>query len=139
MKSFFIASLFVFAGSALAQPKLSNCYVGTIELASGESKRISLLRDPLNDYSYMNLNNDKIVQVQLKNNQLETNLNDDYIPGGNASYNIDLSLKIEANSGAGTYLHYNYADGQGYGGLGAGKKAGMQPDEQGIIKLTSCH
>jgi hypothetical protein len=67
-------------------------------------------------------------------NTLEFNDNDDYIPGGNATYNRDIRLEFTARGASGTYELRAYPDESGRGGYGdtAGDLV-----ERGLIQLRA--
>ena len=115
----FIFSTMVFAGELPIYP---DCYRGKMQTADGKNADVFV------SFSSVEKN---IVRVQtlqvgsythqytgtlLADNKVTFNSNDDYIPGGNASFNIDIAFDFGAAKPSGSYKEYHFED--GYGGFG---------------------
>jgi hypothetical protein len=135
-----------------------NCYKGKIELTSltrNNATRVlpvQLTLDRVSD-SYTQpvkkivfVSDFRIDKMSFENSgtivnssTLAFNYNDDYIPGGNASYNIDIQLIFTAQGATGTYNEYAYDDGDGRGGYGESlKDAKAKQLQTGTFTLENC-
>lgn len=121
---FSLVASYSFAGNL---PVFPDCYRGTMKASDGTSADVFV--------SFRSVEN-KLVRVQalqignyshsfsgtlVADNSVTFNSNDDYIPGGNATFNIDIKLDFNGKSATGSYKEYRLQDGRGgYGQSEAG-------------------
>ncbi len=70
----------------------------------------------------------------LNRNEMVFNENNDYIPGGEASYNLDMHLKLDGKNITGFYKEYHFDEGKG--GFNKSKPDSMTAE--GVFDLRSC-
>ncbi|MCC2679756.1 MAG: hypothetical protein K0R29_2332 [Pseudobdellovibrio sp.] len=121
MKSVTALALFLFSFSLSASelPVFPDCYRGTMTSADGSKADVFV--------SFSSVEG-KLVRVQslkignydhtfsgtlVQENSVTFNSNDDYIPGGNASFNIDIKLDFSGNTAVGSFKEYRLQDGRG--------------------------
>jgi hypothetical protein len=139
MKSFSVLLALVFAQSVLAG---SLCLEGTLTRErSSTPVRIHLLNIGGGAFRVipelsLNVPTGAVSGVMSDLNVVQFNRNDDYIPGGNASFNTDMELHFYGDAATtGFFETYTYVDHSGVGGFG--QKGGVVSD-QGTITLKDC-
>jgi hypothetical protein len=133
-----------FLGLASAQAAIGGCYEGVLSRPDGTQAPV-VLRGALNEaeayYWVHQFSIGSFAQIYSGalrgENTLRFNSNDDYIPGGNASYNADSELVFDASGerASGTFRHYRYASADGRGGFG---QAGGVLVDSGEFALKRC-
>lgn len=137
-----IVSLSLNLSSALAEEVSTYpyCYRGKLTLITGENKDVFLT------FSSVQKNVAKVREFKighsLKNKsgkiisdgEVAFNENDDYVPGGYATFNIDIHLMFGGNRATGFYKEYHFKQGRGGFGL-------SNPDSltiEGTFDLRRC-
>lgn len=121
MKSFVALTIALFSLNGLATqlPVFPDCYRGTMTSADGskaevfvsfssvENKLVRVQNLKIGNYSH------RTSGTMVSDNSVTFNSNDDYIPGGNASYNIDIKMEFNGKKAVGTFKEYRFQDGRG--------------------------
>lgn len=149
MKMFnFLFLLIAFMGAAQADIKLNPyCYTGSVTMRDGSKSKVFLqLNEKSGNYYKVEKFNLGTYAVPVSGrlaapDTLQFNSNDDYIPGGNASYNVDIELSFNGKKASGVYKYFKYEDRRnpGRGGFGqADKDPNATQVEEGVIELSLC-
>ena len=128
-----------------AQPPEGACYQGTLTLEDGVTRPVKLSLAAVFD-GYFHIEEFRVGDYlhpysgEVLGERLRFNSNDDYIPGGNASFNMDIELSFSGDRVEGTYGLYLYFDRDGYGGFGyaEGKVGDGAEVESGVLELELC-
>ena len=137
-----------FAMSNQASAMIYQCYKGSLKLENGEEKQVRISRFYLNPrraegrYFFEAFvigsgrwqSSGKLVE----NNVLAFNSNDDYIPGGNACSNEDITLTFKGKRAVGTYFHYGFPNCDGYGGPRNGSEEFLLNKGNFSLKAAPC-
>ena len=140
MKKLVLISL-LFSVSVLADSFKSSpfVYVGKVKYNDGTKGDVTLelgSRTPSGESVFVRTfrigDFDQSYSGTIRGNSLVFNSNDDYIPGGNASYNVTTVLNFKNKSAVGTIHFYDYPNHDGYGGA---NQADGELRYSGSIKL----
>ena len=133
-----------FLGLNSSHAAIGGCYDGMLARPDGTQSPV-VLRGALNEadghYWVHQFSIGSFAQIYSGDlrgaGTLRFNSNDDYIPGGNASYNADSELvfDLSGDRASGTFRHYRYASSDGRGGFG---QAGGLLIDSGDFALKRC-
>jgi hypothetical protein len=142
--SLLVFILLVFASVAKAQIRLAPyCYSGTMKTENGQIKDVFLQFKSAEGSNYQVATftlGDFVLGsngTEIEKDRIVFNSNDDYIPGGNASFNLDVDLTFKGKNVEGTFKYYRY-EVDGPGGFGSAQRAGVRPVETAELKLRRC-
>ena len=121
----------------------SNCLKGTLKLTNTkEYSVLIILGEKSRNLQYVDLFRiDGLLDSRYSgdytnSSTLQFNYNDDYIPGGNATYNIDIELvRGDDEVVIGTYKEYRFP----YGSGGYGESDSSTLLKKGNFQLKSCN
>lgn len=137
---FLMVTHFAHAGGPEAYP---TCYQGQLQMDDGRTEIVMLAFSAIEG---------RLARIQTfvlgdkshrysgtirENNVVTFNENNDYIPGGHATYNIDIELRFPKNSSesiTGSLKRYSFANGTG----GYGHSPPDSLVESGLIQLKKC-
>lgn len=111
--------LFSFSLFASAFKTAPNCYKGKLNIPEGPSHDVLMVlksvEGDLVRVEKFKVGSSMLVGsgTLLTNNEIIFNYNNDYIPGGNATYNIDVYLKNIDGKLEGFYKEYRFEHGEG--------------------------
>lgn len=118
------------------------CYRGALQMANGEEKEAFLTIGSLD----RELNIARISEFRIgesyfiyngtlaNDRTIILNDNNDYIPGGNATYNIDIALRFDGRHVTGSYKKFVFEE--GYGGFGSSDPSSLL--SEGQFELRKC-
>ncbi len=120
----------------------SDCLTGTLKLNNSKEHSVLLiLGEKSESYQFVELFkingllNSRYSGNYADSKTLQFNYNDDYIPGGNATYNIDIELVNDNGVVKGSYEEYRFQ----YGNGGFGESESSSLLKKGSFKLKSCN
>ncbi len=143
MKHFLAAilSLFFVTSTGLASiTTYPECFRGTLTNQDGSIEHVILIFSSINrDLAFVKeFNIGKrsldVAGILLNENEVVFNENNDSIPGGNASFNIDIYLKFDGDVVTGYLKEYQMED--GYGGFGQSDPKTLR--SSGTFNLKKC-
>ncbi|MGE3611566.1 MAG: hypothetical protein AB7I27_18385 [Bacteriovoracaceae bacterium] len=141
---FLMLSIFILAFSNFTSANsidlTPNCYKGTLVLSNGENRDVFLTLKSIEN-ALVRVNEFKIGNQDfyhsgrmVGDDVIVFNENNDYIPGGNANFNLDINLKFGADQVVGQYKFYQFEE--GHGGYGQSNSEGLVLD--GVFELRKC-
>lgn len=141
MKTFFLVLLFSLSAFAQNLPIYPECYQGTLKTENGNIENVFLTFDRIQGTtafvkefklgSYSHTYSGSIINAS----KVQFNNNNDYIPGGNADFNIDIELNFSENTASGIFKEYRFSEGRG----GFGESNPTSIVKQGQISLNRCY
>jgi hypothetical protein len=136
----FLIAVILFSAPAFAIPikPYPTCYQGTL-VTNGNTVPFFLTFDTVTSDAIrvkeLKIGEENYVAGgALDGENVTLNSNDDYAPGGNASFNIDISLNFHGKEVVGEDRYYQFKDGKG--GFGQSKDQDLR--SLGTIELKEC-
>lgn len=142
MKSVIALSIAFFSviGNASELPVFPDCYRGTMSASNGKKVDVfvsfSSVENKLARVQALQIGNysHKTSGTVVSENTVTLNSNDDYIPGGNATYNIDIKMQFNGKTAIGTFNEYRFQDGRG----GYAQSDAKSLVSSGTMQLKKC-
>ncbi len=119
------------------------CYRGTLTMSDAEhsERPVFLSFSSIKDGYYVIVEKFRLGNSSMESsgslitkNEISFNDNNDYIPGGDATYNVDVDLKFVGNTVTGFYKKYEFKE--GFGGFGESDPSTLV--EAGTLSLKKC-